>query len=301
MMAIQNRRSAIGIYRKQGKDVDKAIEYILDQRKKSLEDEQQRKLEEEQEQVKKLEQKKEQEQKQQKEKEQIKEKEKVQQKEQYQKKEQEKEQEIENQQEQELTNDDKTDFDILSIDHGTDEEKKNNIGEYIYEYIEQDHKELAGKITGMIRELDLSELQQIVNLQFQIQAEGRSRIAQVEYMNSESALEAFNSSPDRRIFGGAILQIHFESSISKSNPFSFSQSVYSLSKDISIHSQHLYDITAIDQTPQVQYISNSSKPQLILSPPPRFTPYNPQPSLLKPLQPSLLTPPQPETQSQIPI
>ncbi|KAA6387824.1 MAG: hypothetical protein EZS28_016648, partial [Streblomastix strix] len=174
--------------------------------------------------------------------------------------EQEKEQEIENQQEQELTNDDKTDFDILSIDHGTDEEKKNNIGEYIYEYIEQDHQELAGKITGMIRELDLSELQQIVqskqllnqnvaqaikvlnmnkdqnnenkqvyitnipndideqelkefaqqfgevkNFQFQIQAEGRSRIAQVEYMNSESALEAFNSSPDRRIFGGAIL------------------------------------------------------------------------------------------------
>ncbi|KAA6364825.1 MAG: putative Serine/Threonine kinase domain protein, partial [Streblomastix strix] len=136
---------------------------------------------------------------------------------------------------------------------------------------------------------------------FQIQAEGRSRIAQVEYMNSESALEAFNSSPDRRIFGGAILQIYFESSISQSNPFSFSQSVYSMSKDISIHSQHLYDITAIDQTPQVQYISNSSNPQLIPSPPPRFTPFNPQPSLLKPLQPSLLTPPQLEIQSQIPI
>ncbi|KAA6369603.1 MAG: hypothetical protein EZS28_034870, partial [Streblomastix strix] len=53
-------------------------------------------------------------------------------------------------------------FDLSLISNGTDQEKKDNIGEFIYEYVARDHEDLAGKITGLILELDLSELKQIV-------------------------------------------------------------------------------------------------------------------------------------------
>ncbi|KAA6403903.1 MAG: hypothetical protein EZS28_000573 [Streblomastix strix] len=59
-------------------------------------------------------------------------------------------------------NGNQTNFDLSSLSQGSDEDKKNSIGEFIYEYAAKDHEELAGKITGMILELDLSELKQIV-------------------------------------------------------------------------------------------------------------------------------------------
>ncbi|KAA6397057.1 MAG: hypothetical protein EZS28_007418 [Streblomastix strix] len=59
-------------------------------------------------------------------------------------------------------NGNQTNFDLSSLSQLSDEDKKNSIGEFIYEYAAKDHEELAGKITGIILEHDLSELKQIV-------------------------------------------------------------------------------------------------------------------------------------------
>ncbi|KAA6358582.1 MAG: hypothetical protein EZS28_045891, partial [Streblomastix strix] len=58
--------------------------------------------------------------------------------------------------------DDKTDFDMELIQTGSDIEKEEIIGKYINDYASADYENLAGKITGIILQLELPKLIQIV-------------------------------------------------------------------------------------------------------------------------------------------